>query len=69
VKHLMVTFMVTEDGEPGHPMDTFATRIDLDDLGNPLPGPWTRLHERVKRELRRKVAARRAPDPDPERAS
>jgi hypothetical protein len=53
--YVLVTFLVTRDGERGHPMDTIATRIDVDAGGGPANDSLERLTERVRREVQRKA--------------
>lgn len=56
--YLFVTFLVTEDGEQGHPMDTLVVRVDLDDNGEPDAQTLDRLHGLIRREVARKVGRR-----------
>lgn len=55
-QYVLVTSLVTWDGEQQHPMDTIVTKVDLDDAGNPTPEAMERLAERIRRDVVQKVA-------------
>lgn len=54
-RHLLVTFLVTREGEQGHPMDTIVKRVDLACDGTPMPAAMYRLAESIAREVVRKA--------------
>lgn len=56
-RYLLVTFMVTRDGERGHPMDTTVTRVDIDTAGTMTEESLDKLVTRVRRDVQRKAAA------------
>ena len=51
---LIVRYLVTEDGETGHPMDVCAVAVAVDDAGDPSTSDMARLAELVGRDVRRK---------------
>lgn len=53
--YLLVTFLVTRDGEQGHPMDTIVKRVDLTADGQPVA--IDRLTEAIVREIGLKARA------------
>lgn len=55
-QHVLVTFLVTRDGERGHPMDTIVKGVDLADDGSPVPATLERLAGSIVREVARKAA-------------
>jgi hypothetical protein len=57
--YLMVTFIVTYDGEQQHPMDAYAVRVDLDTDGRPTAEAVEYLLSQVSRAVVAKGA--RAP--------
>lgn len=54
---LLVTFLVTREGEQGHPMDSIVKRVDLADDGTPTTATLERLTKSIAREVVRKAAA------------
>ncbi len=63
-RHLLVTFLVTREGEQGHPMDTITKRVALTDDGTPTAATLARLTESIAREVARKAATETEPDRD-----
>lgn len=55
-RHLLVTFLVTRDGERGHPMDTIVKRVDLAGDSTPTPATLDRLTESIASEVVRVAA-------------
>lgn len=51
--YLLVTFLVTRDGEQGHPMDSIAKRVDLTADGQPVA--IGRLTDAIVQEISRKA--------------
>lgn len=51
-EYLLVTFLVTRDGEQGHPMDAIVKRVDLTAGGQPVD--VARLTEAIVREITRR---------------
>ena len=65
-EYLLVTFLVTRDGEAGHPMDTIVKRVDLTVGGSPAPDAMDRLADSIAREIARKAAVTTLVQPDDE---
>jgi len=49
--YVLVTFVVTEDGEQAHPMNSFVTCVDLVD-GEATSESIQRVTDRIRREAR-----------------
>lgn len=56
---LIVRYLVTEDGETGHPMDVCAVTVAIDTQGVPEGNDMARLADLIRRDITRKVVLRR----------
>jgi hypothetical protein len=56
--YVLLAFLVTKEGEQGHPMNTIVTRVDVDGDGVPVPAAMDELTSRVVREVQRKANSR-----------
>jgi hypothetical protein len=56
--HVIVQFLVVEDGERGHPMDVISRRVDLDVGGNPTLEKLADLTGRIRHHIELKVQRR-----------
>lgn len=61
-RHLLITFIVTEDGEQQHPMDAGIAKLNLTADGIPDDASVQDLVRRVGNETQRKVKIRPAGD-------
>lgn len=59
---VLLSYLVSEDGEPQHPMDVSVLRVDLDEHGQPTSASLDRVRDRITRDATAKVA-RRPPSP------
>lgn len=60
--YVLVTFLVTGDGEPGHPMDTIVKRVNLTEAGTADEPSMARLADAIAREVASKAAVHAARD-------
>lgn len=57
--YVLVTFLVTREGDQGHPMDALVKRVDMSDDGTPVVATLERLTESIAREVIRKAVSSR----------
>lgn len=55
--YVLVTYIVSNESERLHPMDSFVVRVDIDAEGIPTTESMTRLGERIAHSVVGKVSA------------